>query len=218
ISQVWRNTGSGFSNVTASVAPGLAGVYIGSVAWGDYDNDGRLDFLLASTWYGGSQLWRNTGNGFSNVTASVAPGLPARSSVAWADYDNDGRLDFLIAGTSNAVPPQLWRNTGTGFSNVTASIAPGLPGNSGGFVAWGDYDNDGRLDFLNAAAGQLWRNNLSATSNTPPAAPTGLSSTLSGSTVSLSWNPPADDRTPSTGLNYNLRIGNTPGASDVLAP
>ena len=46
----------------------------------------------------------------------------------------------------------------------------------------------------------------------------GLSSTLSGATVSLSWNPPADDRTPSTGLNYNLRIGTTPGASDVLAP
>ena len=46
----------------------------------------------------------------------------------------------------------------------------------------------------------------------------GLSPTLSGATVSLSWNPPADDRTPSTGLNYNLRIGTTPGASDVLAP
>ena len=25
VSQLWRNTGSGFSNVTASVAPGLAG-------------------------------------------------------------------------------------------------------------------------------------------------------------------------------------------------
>ena len=55
-------------------------------------------------------------------------------------------------------------------------------------------------------------------SNAPPAAPTGLSSTLSGATVSLSWNPSDDDRTPSTGLNYNLRIGTTPGASDVLAP
>ena len=34
----------------------------------------------------------------------------------------------------------------------------------------------------------------------------------------MNWNPPADDRTPSTGLNYNLRIGTTPGASDVFAP
>jgi hypothetical protein len=186
------------------------------VAWGDYDNDGRLDFLLTSTYYG-SQVWRNTGSGFSNVTASVAPGLPARSSVAWGDFDNDGRLDFLLAGTSNAVPPQLWRNTGGGFSNVTASVALGLPGVSSGSVAWGDYDNDGRLDFLHTAAGQLWWNNMPV-SNAPPAAPMGLSSTLSGATVTLSWNPPADDRTPSEGLNYNLRIGTTPGASDVLTP
>ena len=65
---------------------------------------------------------------------------------------------------------------------------------------------------------QLRRNNMPVASDAPPAAPTGLFSTLSGATVSLSWNPPADDLTPSTGLNYNLRIGTTPGASDVLAP
>ncbi len=196
--------------------PGLPGVFAGSVAWGDYDNDGRLDFLL--TGYPGiSQLWRNTGSGFSNVTASVAPGLPGvyQGSVAWGDYDNDGRLDFLLTGC--CAGSQLWRNTGSGFSNVTASVAPGLPGVGDSSVAWGDFDNDGRLDFLLTGAGQLWRNNMPV-SNAPPAAPTGLSSTLSRATVSLSWNPPADDLTPSTGLNYNLRIGTTPGASDVLAP
>ena len=82
--------------MTASVAPGLPAVYIGSVAWGDYDNDGRLDLLLAGSDV--SQLWRNTGSAFSNVTASVAPGLPGiyAGSVAWGDFDNDGRLDFWI--------------------------------------------------------------------------------------------------------------------------
>ena len=151
------------------------------------------------------------------MTASVAPGLPGPDwgSVAWGDYDNDGRLDFLLATYGAS---QVWRNTGGGFSNVTASVASGLPGIENGSAAWGDYDNDGRLDFLLTGSGQLWRNNMSVAANAPPAAPTGLSSTLSGATVSLSWNPPADDRTPSAGLNYNLRIGTTPGASDVLAP
>jgi hypothetical protein len=223
-SQLWRNTGSGFSNVTASVAPGLPGGTGSSAAWGDYDNDGRLDFLLTGYFDSpASQLWRNTGSGFSNVTASVAPGLPGvyNGSTAWGDYDNDGRLDFLLTGGVDGLSgtSQLWRNTGGGFSNVTASVASGLPGFvSGGSVEWGDYDNDGRLDFVLTASGHLWRNNISLASNGPPAAPTGLVSTLSGATVSLSWNPPADDRTPSAGLNYNLRIGTTPGASDVLAP
>jgi hypothetical protein len=225
--QLWRNTGSGFSNVTASIAPGLPGTAYGG-AWGDYDNDGRLDFLLNGS--GIIQLWRNTGAGFSNVTASVAPGLPTLygTAVAWGDFDNDGRLDFLLTGTTDGeVPPvggnelsQLWRNTDGGFSNVTANVAPGLPGVSSGSMAWGDFDNDGRLDFLLTGAGksELWRNIMPVAANAPPAAPTGLSSTLSGATVSLSWNPPADDRTPSAGLNYNLRIGTAPGASDVLAP
>ena len=163
------------------------------------------------TVYGADQTF---GLGFVPIPI---PGLPQVfiGSVACGDYDNDGRLDFLLTGYPSI--SQVWRNTGSGFSNVTASVAPGLPEAAYG-SAWGDYDNDGRLDFLLTGAGQLWRNNMPVASNAPPAAPTGLSSTLSGATVSLSWNPPADDRTPSTGLNYNLRIGTTPGASDVLAP
>ena len=49
-----------FTNVTATV--GLPQVGSGSVAWGDYDNDGRTDLLF------GGAIWRNTANGFTNVT------------------------------------------------------------------------------------------------------------------------------------------------------
>jgi hypothetical protein len=172
VAQVWRNTGSGFANVTATVAPGLLGVYLGSVAWGDYDNDGRLDFLLTGDTGLGydciAQVWRNTGSGFANVTATVAPALPGvyHSSVAWGDYDNDGRLDFLLTGLQESYlnTSQVWRNTGSSFANVTATVAPGLPEVSYSSVAWGDYDNDGRLDFLltgysySGLISQVWRN------------------------------------------------------------
>ena len=43
-----------------------------------------------------SQLWRNTGSAFEDVTGVVVPGLPGigDASMERADYDNDGRLDF----------------------------------------------------------------------------------------------------------------------------
>ncbi len=193
ISQLWRNTEHGFTNVMASVLPGLPLMYPASVAWADYDNDGRLDFLITGQTNRGvfsavSQLWRNTGSGFTNVTASVAPGLPdvSGSSMAWGDYDNDGRLDFLITGQTNwgvfSAVSQLWRNTGSRFANVTDSIVPGLPQGGNGSVAWGDYDNDGRLDFF--IAGQLWQNTGSGFTNVTGSVLPGLPQ---GGYASVAW-------------------------------
>ena len=176
ISQLWRNTVSGFTNMTATVAPGLPGVFSSSVAWGDYDNDGQLDFLLTGDSDSGriAQVWHNTGSGFTNVSIPELPGVYL-SSVAWSDYDNDGRLDFLLTGrTSSGRIAQVWHNTGSGFTNMTATVTPGLPGVNYSSVAWGDYDNDGRLDFLLAGRtndfnsgniAQVWRNTGSGFTN-----------------------------------------------------
>ena len=109
-----------FTNVTDTVLPGLANIGYSSVAWGDYDNDGRRDLLLGGY---SPQVLRNTGSGFTNVTASVATDLTglAPFSAAWGDYDNDGRLDILLTGATNYVSgtwtgfvSQVWRNTGNG--------------------------------------------------------------------------------------------------------
>jgi hypothetical protein len=189
--QLWRNTGSGFSNVTPSAAPGLPAVYGSSVAWADFDQDGRLDFLITGLSGTGSvsQLWRNTGSGFTDVTSTVAPGLPrvSGSSVAWGDYDNDGRLDFLLAGfEGDDFICQLWRNTGSGFTNVIGAFTPSgmsAPSPISSSVAWGDYDNDGRLDVLLSGRGyptgsvaQLWRNTGSGFENVTPDWPADVSS------------------------------------------
>ena len=204
-SRILRNTGAGFSNINA----GLPGLFSDSLAWGDYDNDGRPDLLLAGQSATGvvSQVWRNTGNGFSNINAGL-PGVYF-GSAAWGDYDNDGRLDILLTGATNYVSgtwtgfvSQVWRNTGNGFTNLNA----GLPGVYSGSAAWGDYDNDGRLDILltgtNATLGrisQVWRNHSPAT-NTPPSAPTGLTVTLAGNNAFFSWNAGTDVQTPAAGL------------------
>ncbi len=198
----------------------------GSVAWGDYDNDGRLDFLVTGINAVPSpvtQLWRNTGTGFTNVPVAGLPNVWG-GAVAWGDFDNDGRLDFLLAGatggsSSGPSVTQVWRNTGSGFTNLNLA----LPGIIYGAAAWGDYDNDGRLDILLAGGSgaskvaQVWRN-ISTVTNTPPNAPTQLTANRVGASIHLAWTPATDEQTPSDTLTYNLRVGTAPGAADVFAP
>src|SRR5438477_8817129 len=116
----------------------LRGIESGSVVWGDYDNDGRLDILLAGYvdgYTGVSDWWQNTGHGFTNGNA--LPGIQ-NSAVAWGDYDNDGRLDILLTGYSAGITApgfQVWRNTGSRLTNVSDSVSPGLTAVSRSAVA-----------------------------------------------------------------------------------
>jgi uncharacterized repeat protein (TIGR01451 family) len=166
VTQVWRNNGDDtFTNINA----GLPGGGDGSVAWGDYDNDGDLDILLtgydSAIFNAVSQVWRNNGDDtFSDINAGL-PGLNS-GAAAWGDYDDDGDLDILLAGDNAAIfssVSEIWRNNGDGtFGYVDA----GLTGISSGSVAWGDYDNDGDLDIVltgqsgtDTRVSQVWRNN-----------------------------------------------------------
>src|SRR2546421_7801443 len=106
-----------FTNINA----GLTGVFNGSAAWGDYDNDGRLDILFTGRLnmipgdFVASQIWRNTGSGFTNNGFNLSGA--EFGSVSWGDYDNDGLLDFLVTGNSLSQNEVVWHNTGTGFTN-----------------------------------------------------------------------------------------------------
>ncbi|MBI3853437.1 MAG: VCBS repeat-containing protein [Verrucomicrobia bacterium] len=223
--QLWRNIAEGndaiFTNVPVPWPTFNAGA--NAAAWGDFNNDGLLDLLLMSVANNGTnsiQIWQNTGSGFTKFLE-----LPefSASSLAWGDYDGDGNLDFVVTGERSDYyqhyVTELWRNTGSGFSKIDT----GLPGIRASAVAWGDYDNDGRLDLILSGATnslygtitRVFRNNTIA-SNTPPAAPTGLTFTVLGGEVGFAWNPATDAQTPSAGLTYNLRVGTAPGAGDVM--
>jgi tetratricopeptide (TPR) repeat protein len=78
-----------------------------AAAWGDYDDDGWPDLLVAND-FGAKNLYRNLGarDGkvrFEDVT--VAAGVEdygAGMSAAWVDYDNDGRLDIYTGNMWSA--------------------------------------------------------------------------------------------------------------------
>ncbi|GAA4279137.1 FG-GAP-like repeat-containing protein [Aquimarina mytili] len=136
-SKIYTNNGGTFTELTSANLPGADN---GAVAWGDYDNDGDLDVLLAGGLFAITKIYTNTNGTFTELTTANLPGT-AGGSVAWGDYDNDGDLDILMTGGTS----KIYTNNAGVFTELTTANLLDLDDSS---AAWGDYDNDGDLDVL----------------------------------------------------------------------
>ena len=141
----------------------LAGMGVGV---GDYDNDGWLDLARTNFSEQVTTLYRNYGGAFE--VASLRAGLGANRKylgfgVDFFDYDNDGWNDLFIANghvysqiaarklhLTYRQQKLLYRNLGTGrFEDVSGQAgAPILAEHVSRGCAFGDFDNDGRVDVL----------------------------------------------------------------------
>jgi enediyne biosynthesis protein E4 len=160
--RLYRNRGDGtFEDVSASA--GVA-AHIGkgmSVAFADFDHNGRLDMFVTNDAVP-NFLFRNKGDGAFEETALLAgvsvpvSGRPVSSmGTDFQDYDNDGWEDILFTALSFETFP-LFRNesaTGPGtFSDVTQSsgLARLTAQSSGWCSIVADFDNDGWKDVFTA--------------------------------------------------------------------
>jgi len=133
-----------FSNVST-----LTGALGGDINWVDYDNDGDLDaFITGYSMFGrvATMYKQEPGNTFTELT-SLFPKKVDESASVWADYDNDGDLDVFISGSLNTGNySALYKNNGDGsFAEQTETLFPQF---KSGSIAWGDYNNDGKMDLL----------------------------------------------------------------------
>lgn len=183
---LYRNNGNfSFTEIDA----GLKGIYDGSLAWADFDNDGRLDLALAGypedSWTSKTtRLYRQVAQGvFRDTGANLAPA--ALGSLAWADMDGDGDADLLVTGHGIDDP------SGTRFLGTT------------GYYASQVSRADG----------------MKRPNTPPAAPTTLVAEWDSAQHCTrLRWNLPTDAQTTRTALAYRLRVGTYSGGSDIVSP
>ncbi len=219
VGKLYRNDGGTLAEITTFLA-----VHYCSAAWGDYDNDGDLDLAIEGLSNGPrvTKVYQNDGGGtFTDIGAGF---LQTRAgyqyALGWGDFDSNGYLDLAVTGYDGSNRrSKIYANNGGTFVDSGAVIVPTADGR----LALGDYNNDGNVDLVvagNASAGRttrIYRNDRTAANN-PPGAPSNLSTSVSASDVTFSWNASTDVETPQAALTYNLRIGTAPETSDIMPP
>ncbi len=153
--RLYLNDGKGHFTKSADALPILWNSGSCVVA-ADYDGDGDLDLFVGGRIVPGffpekpvSKILRNDHGHFTDVTDEVAPGLKTIglvTSAIWSDIDNDGKPDLLVTG--EWMPPTVFRNTGKGFTNITASSGLSSSGGWWQSIVAGDFDNDGDIDYV----------------------------------------------------------------------
>ncbi|MBD2705422.1 VCBS repeat-containing protein [Spirosoma sp. BT702] len=143
--------GSGRGNFTAPAINPEPGVGSGasSVALGDVDGDGDLDFVTSN--YGDNNVSVRLNDGLGNYTAPATNPNPrvgtVPSSVVLGDVDGDGDLDFVAANSGSTTVSVRLNNGAGNFTPPTTNPDPAVGGRPFS-VALGDVDGDGDLDLV----------------------------------------------------------------------
>ncbi len=221
IARIYKNDSEGSFEATSIE---LQGVISGTVAWSDFNVDGQKDILITGFTNTAKTelftgLYTNNNGEFALFYSSTSGGQDKavasnlKSKATIGDYDNDGDDDVLL---SSGIDASILKNNRDGI--ITENLDLGIEGS----VVWADVDGDGDLDIVatgnsKSGAKSVVLSNNTQIRNTAPTVPTSLFAEVSSDTVMLSWNHSTDAQSPFSVLTYNVRVGSSPGASDIMA-
>lgn len=139
--QVYMGRGDG----TFAAGQTLSNFSAGTVAFGDFNGDGKQDFISAEAGSNYFGAFLGDGTGRFTFTALNLTGGTGPTSLNTADFNGDGILDLQLADrTSSDIRIFLGRGDATFTAGQTFSVPVGDLINS----AIADLNNDGVLDIL----------------------------------------------------------------------
>ncbi|MDI6840590.1 MAG: VCBS repeat-containing protein [bacterium] len=138
--RVYRNIGGQLETTASWVAATVSNV---ALAWGDVNNDGYQDLAVAYAAIGGGRvrLYMNN-NGELETTPSWTSEMGGGMDISFGDMNGDGWLD--LATTDWFYSPNVYLNLKGVLETRPSWQATDLVNTSS--CAWGDVDNDGKLD------------------------------------------------------------------------
>lgn len=233
---IYKNNGDGtFQEVDLS-GQNIIGCYEAELQVSDLNNDGYLDFLLTGTPNSGDKradiyLNNGTDNGEFKFTQSTSEGGNGLKTVSASvndivDLNADGLADMIITGwnsTDSWSSYVFFQNSDNTFTQQES----GLPWFSCSH-AIGDMYQRNTMDVFGMNTswnGQDWSVDCNLyksnndNENTPPSAPTNLSTSQDGDLLTITWDPATDEQTPTEGLYYNVYVKDlTTGKVSMLYP
>ncbi|MBX5438229.1 MAG: VCBS repeat-containing protein [Thermoflavifilum sp.] len=143
---VFKNNGDGsFTRIQDDIGLHHAD-HVTRMLFADLDQDGDLDLYAARK--NGNLFFRNNGDGTFTEQAAAMQLNDTDGTLAMdvGDWDQDGDLDVLCLDQHGI---KLFANDRHArFQDISDTVGLRQPGYSGTAIAFGDYNNDGRLDIL----------------------------------------------------------------------
>ncbi len=105
-SYILRNDGGTFADVTQELCAALIDIgMVSDALWTDYNQDGKVDLLLAAEWQP-LRFFKNTGKGFADETekTGISKQTGWWNSLAAGDFDQDGDIDYVAGNLGLNTP------------------------------------------------------------------------------------------------------------------